>query len=138
MHQAALVILLLEWTPAERQALHEARVESLTARLRLVLAGSSGAWMPTFGSWERTVLEEAYEHVDEISLHAYYEEGDDLTSFLASAVAMDRHIEDVVAIADEVAAIEEAGADLRRAESDRPHHQGQRPDLRRDRRAVPA
>ena len=30
--------------------------------------------MPTFGSWEATVLEEAYDLVDYISLHAYYEE----------------------------------------------------------------
>ena len=67
--------------------------------------------MPTFGTWDRTVLEEAYDYVDDISLHAYYEEGDDLASFLTSAVAMDRYIEDVVAIADEVAAAK--GSDKR-------------------------
>lgn len=99
------------WQVGHKTAAEYGRLACETARamrrfdpsLRLVLAGSSGAWMPTFGAWERTVLEEAYDHVDDISLHAYYEEGNDLASFLASGVAMDRHIEDVVAIVDEVA-----------------------------------
>ena len=30
--------------------------------------------MPTFGAWESTVLEHTYDHVDYISLHAYYEQ----------------------------------------------------------------
>ena len=34
--------------------------------------------MPTFGEWERTVLEHAYDDVDYISAHAYYEEEGDL------------------------------------------------------------
>jgi alpha-N-arabinofuranosidase len=61
--------------------------------------------MPTFGSWERTVLEHSYEEIDYISCHAYYDEKPgDLGSFLASPVDMDRFIESVVAIADEVGA----------------------------------
>ena len=61
--------------------------------------------MPTFGSWEATVLDEAYDVVDYISLHAYYEEHDgDPGSFLASAVDMDRFIDAVVATADHVRA----------------------------------
>jgi alpha-L-arabinofuranosidase len=35
--------------------------------------GSTHA-MPTFGAWEATVLEHAYDMVDYISMHAYYEE----------------------------------------------------------------
>ena len=59
--------------------------------------------MPTFGEWERVVLEHTYDHVDYISCHAYYEERDgDLGSFLASAVDMDHFIETVVATADHV------------------------------------
>jgi alpha-N-arabinofuranosidase len=51
------------------------------------------------------VLEEAYDLVDYISLHAYYEEHDgDGGSFLASAVDMDHFIESVVATADHVRA----------------------------------
>ncbi len=41
--------------------------------------------MPTFGTWEATVLDEAYDVVDYLSLHSYYEQrGDDRDSFLAS------------------------------------------------------
>lgn len=91
-----------------------ARLAATTARamrqfdpdLELVVCGSSGAGMPTFGEWERIVLEETYENVDYISCHAYYEpEGDDLGSFLASGVDMDRFIEAVVATADHVKAL---------------------------------
>jgi len=71
-----------------------------------VVCGSSSAQMPTFGAWERTVLEHTYEDVDFISCHAYYEEKDgDLGSFLASAVNMDGFIESVVATADHVKAV---------------------------------
>ncbi|WP_151770033.1 arabinosylfuranosidase ArfA [Streptomyces abyssomicinicus] len=71
--------------------------------LELVVCGSSGSGMPTFGDWERTVLEHSYEHVDYISCHAYYQELDgDLGSFLASAVDMDFFIDTVVATADHV------------------------------------
>jgi alpha-L-arabinofuranosidase len=73
--------------------------------LELVVCGSSSSGMPTFGSWERTVLQHCFEHVDLISCHAYYmPRADDLPSFLASAVDMDRFIETVAAICDEVAA----------------------------------
>lgn len=71
--------------------------------LELVVCGSSGSGMPTFGDWERTVLEHSYEHVDHISCHAYYQELDgDLGSFLASATDMDFFIDTVVATADHV------------------------------------
>ncbi len=74
--------------------------------LELVACGSAGASMPTFGEWERTVLTHAYDDVDFISCHAYYEEKDgDLGSFLASATDMDRFIETVVATADHVKAV---------------------------------
>ncbi|MEY9863782.1 alpha-N-arabinofuranosidase [Catenulispora sp. GAS73] len=71
--------------------------------LELVVCGSSGSGMPTFGDWERTVLEHSYDHVDYISCHAYYQEHDgDLGSFLASAIDMDYFIDTVVATADHV------------------------------------
>jgi alpha-N-arabinofuranosidase len=73
--------------------------------IELVACGSSNPRMPTFGEWEATVLDHAYEHVDYISLHAYYQQlGDDVPSFLASGYAMDRFISNVVATADHVAA----------------------------------
>lgn len=74
--------------------------------LELVACGSSNAEMPTFGEWERVVLNHTYEDVDYISCHAYYEEKNgDTDSFLASAVNMDRFIETVVATADHVGAV---------------------------------
>ena len=73
--------------------------------IELVACGSSGLGMETFGSWEQTVLGHAYDEVDYISLHAYYQEQDgDAASFLASAVGMDSFIESVVATADAVGA----------------------------------
>ncbi|MGY1671477.1 arabinosylfuranosidase ArfA [Geodermatophilus sp. SYSU D00710] len=81
-------------------------MRQLDPGLELVACGSSGAGMPTFGEWERTVLTHAYDDVDYISCHAYYEEKDgDLGSFLASATDMDRFIETVVATADHVKAV---------------------------------
>ncbi|MBF8190195.1 alpha-N-arabinofuranosidase [Nonomuraea sp. K274] len=73
-------------------------------RVELVLCGSSNSGMATFGSWEATVLEHAYDAVDYLSMHAYYEENGDLPGFLCSAVDMDRFISGVVATADHVAA----------------------------------
>jgi alpha-N-arabinofuranosidase len=71
--------------------------------LELVVCGSSGSGMPTFGEWERTVLEHSYDHVDYVSCHAYYQELDgDLGSFLASALDMDYFLDTVIATADHV------------------------------------
>jgi len=52
--------------------------------IELVAVGSSNSSMDTFGTWEAQVLEQAYDNVDYISLHDYYEEtAGDLASFLA-------------------------------------------------------
>jgi alpha-N-arabinofuranosidase len=80
-------------------------MRQLDPSVELVVCGSSSAQMPTFGSWEHTVLQHTYDDVDLISCHAYYEELDgDAGSFLASAVNMDHFIESVVATADAVGA----------------------------------
>ena len=73
--------------------------------IELVLCGSSGSKMPTFGEWEYTVLDHAYDHVDFISLHLYWENPEnDLPNYLAKSVEMDRFIKDVASIADAVKA----------------------------------
>ena len=89
-----------------RKAARTARAMKMADRdLELVVCGSSGSTMPTFGAWEATVLEETYDAVDHISLHAYYEEHEgDLGSFLASATDMDGFIDSVAATADAVGA----------------------------------
>src|SRR3954453_19672111 len=68
--------------------------------IELVGCGSSNRQMPTFAAWEATVLEHTYDHVDYISMHAYYEDTGNLLDFLASGVDMDGFIEDVIAAAD--------------------------------------
>ena len=75
-------------------------------RLELVVCGSSFRAMPTFGEWERTVLEHTWDAVDYISCHAYYRDStNDLPEFLAAPVDMDRFIDSVAATIDHVAAL---------------------------------
>ena len=74
-------------------------------RVELVACGSSHSGMPTFASWEATVLEQCYDAVDLVSLHSYYDPaGKAVPEFLAGAVDLDRSIEAVVATADHVGA----------------------------------
>lgn len=73
--------------------------------IELVACGSSSLTMPTFGSWEATVLDHCYEQADYISLHTYYGNPEGRTmDFLANSVAMDEFIRSVVAICDYVKA----------------------------------
>jgi alpha-L-arabinofuranosidase len=101
------------WQLGHRDAVDYGKLASRTAKalrqmqpdLELVACGSSNSSMPTFGTWEREVLEQSYDDVDFISAHAYYAPEDgDVDSFLASAVDMDRFIEVVAASADHVKA----------------------------------
>ena len=73
--------------------------------IELVACGSSNERMPTFGSWEAEVLDHAYDVVDYISLHAYFEQTPtNRSQFLASAHTMDAFIEGVVATCDHIGA----------------------------------
>lgn len=101
------------WQMGSKTPLEYARVATETAKLmkwtdpsiELVACGSSNSSMPTFGTWERTVLDHAYEYIDYISLHEYYGNADgDTPSFLAENVGMDRFIKSVVSICDAVKA----------------------------------
>ncbi|KZE39549.1 arabinosylfuranosidase ArfA [Microbacterium sp. T32] len=102
------------WQLGHRSADDYGKIAARTAKgmrqldptIELVVCGSSGAQMPTFGEWERVVLTHTYDEVDMISCHAYYQEHDgDIDSFLASSVDTDRFIEAVVATADHVGAV---------------------------------
>ena len=100
------------WQLGHRSAEDYGKLAAQTARamkqfdpgLELVVCGSSSSSMPTFGDWEREVLTHAYDEVDYISCHAYYENTGDLQEFLASGVDMDRFISTVTATADQVKA----------------------------------
>jgi len=73
--------------------------------IELVACGSSSSEMPTFASWEATVLEHTYDHVDYLSLHRYYgNQKNDLQSYLAKSIDMDNFIKNVAAICDYVKA----------------------------------
>ena len=89
-----------------RLAAEAAKMMKLTDdSIELVACGSSSCEMPTFASWEATVLEHTYEHIDYLSLHQYYgNRTDDAKSFLAQAIDMDNFIKSVTAICDYVKA----------------------------------
>ncbi|WP_223691510.1 arabinosylfuranosidase ArfA [Leifsonia poae] len=101
------------WQLGHRSADDYGKLAAQTARamkafdpdLELVVCGSSSSSMPTFAEWERVVLTHAYDAVDYISCHAYYEDKGDLGAFLASGIDMDRFIRSVVATADHVKAV---------------------------------
>ena len=78
-------------------------MKTLDPSIELVACGSSNSQMPTFGDWEREVLEECYDSVDYISMHQYYgKHGDSTEDFLASSVDMDQFIHTVESICDAV------------------------------------
>nr|WP_130486004.1 alpha-N-arabinofuranosidase [Microcella putealis] len=89
-----------------RRALHAAQaMRRVDPTIELVVCGSSARDMPTFGEWERVVLEHTFDHVDHLSVHAYYQERNgDRASFLASGAAFEAFLTEVITIADAVAA----------------------------------
>ncbi|HMR32130.1 MAG TPA: alpha-N-arabinofuranosidase [Geminicoccaceae bacterium] len=95
-------------TPEEygRIAVEAAKMMRLVdPTIELAACGSSGRNMATFGEWERVVLEHTFEQVEWISLHTYLNDyAGDAAAFIASPDLMDSFIEEVVAIADAVAA----------------------------------
>lgn len=101
------------WQVGHRPAADYGRLAAATGRamrmvdprIELVACGSSTTDMPTFGAWEATVLEECYDVVDYVSLHSYHDPtGRAPGAYLATAVALDRAIESVIATADHVGA----------------------------------
>lgn len=73
--------------------------------IELVACGSSGSDMPTYGTWERTVLDHTYDYIDYLSLHCYFGNyADNTEDFLARAEEMDKFIKDTASICDEIKA----------------------------------
>jgi alpha-N-arabinofuranosidase len=89
-----------------RLAAEAAKVMKLVdSDIELVVCGSSFVGMPTFASWEATVLEHTYEYVDYLSLHSYYgNQKNDISNYLAKSVGMDSFIKSVTAICDYIKA----------------------------------
>jgi alpha-N-arabinofuranosidase len=101
------------WQMEHKTATEYGRVAAEAAKLMrwvdpsLILAacGSTSRNMPTFGRWDDEVLEHTFELVDFLSLHTYLNNyRGDSAAFLAAPDLMDFFIEEVIAIADAVAA----------------------------------
>ena len=97
------------WQIGGKTAQEYGRLAAETAKImkwvdpeaRLVVCGSSNSAMPTFGTWEETVLEHTYDYVDYLSLHSYYgNRSGDTGEFLACSKDMDEFIRVVAAICD--------------------------------------
>jgi alpha-N-arabinofuranosidase len=94
-----------EYGRKARDAAKQMRV--IAPDLQLIACGSSGTFMPTYLTWDREVLEECYDQVDGISLHAYYGNtkewsGSSTARFLAMSLDMDRQIHEIAAVCDYV------------------------------------
>jgi alpha-N-arabinofuranosidase len=93
------------------------QMRTIDGQLQLIACGSSGTFMPTYLTWDREVLEECYDQVDGISLHAYYGNtsawsGDSTARFLAMNLDMDRHIHEVAAVCDYVQGLQRSSKRL--------------------------
>ena len=85
-----------------RAAAEAAKVMKWTdPSIELAACGSSFAGMPTFGDWEKTVLDHVYDHADYISLHMYFANREkDTPNFLGRSLEMDRFIKNTAGICD--------------------------------------
>ena len=103
------------WQIGQLQARDYGRKARDTARqmrvidrgLQLIACGSSSTGMPQYLVWDREVLEECYDQVDGISLHAYYGNtqpltGNNTSRYLAMNLDMDRQIREIAAVCDYV------------------------------------
>lgn len=106
------------WQICSKTAQEYGRIACETAKMmkwldpsiELVACGSSFRDMPTFGQWEKTVLEHCYEHIDYLSLHQYFQNNDgDVPTFLARSLEMEDSIRIIAGLCQEVK--QEKGSD---------------------------
>jgi alpha-N-arabinofuranosidase len=83
-----------------------AAMRAVDPAIELVVCGSSAPTMPTFGSWERTVLDLTWESIDHVSLHLYVDPAafDSTEAYLDGARALDDALATVAGIIDDIAA----------------------------------
>jgi alpha-N-arabinofuranosidase len=101
------------WQVGAKTATEYGRIAAETAKvmrwvdpsIELAACGSCGRNMSTFAQWEQAVLEQCFDEADWISLHTYLNDyAGDTGAFLGSADTVDHFIEEVIAVADAVAA----------------------------------
>lgn len=109
------------WQVGHKPAREYGRLADETAKalrqidptVELVVCGSSNTGMATYPQWEATVLEEAYNSVDYISLHTYYGNRlNDTANFLAYSDDMDHFIRTVISTCDFVKAKKRGKKDI--------------------------
>ena len=89
-----------------KKALETAKIMKwVDPSIELCVCGSASSSLPTYPEWDRIVLEYAYDKVDYLSLHRYYENQGNELDFLASYHEMDGFIKTVAATADYVKAL---------------------------------
>lgn len=93
------------------------QMRTIDPDLQLIACGSSGTFMPGYLAWDREVLEECYDQVDGLSLHAYYGNttrlsGNSTARYLAMNLDMDRHIHEVAAVCDYVQGLQRSSKRL--------------------------
>jgi len=104
-----------EYGRKARDAAKQMRV--IDRGLQLIACGSSGTGMSTYLAWDREVLEECFDQVDGVSLHAYYGNTQPLTGnrpqrYLAMNLDMDRQIHEIAAVCDYVQALRKSSKRL--------------------------
>src|SRR6188474_1655736 len=100
-----------EYGRKARDAAKQMRV--IDRDLQLIACGSSGTFMPQYLAWDREVLEECYDQIDGLSLHAYYGNtarlsGNSSARYLAMNLDMDRHIHEIAAVCDYVQGLQKS------------------------------
>ena len=87
-----------------RAAESAAAMRTVDPTIELVACGSSAPTMPTFGAWERTVLDLTWELIDHLSLHLYVDPAayDSTEAYLDGAGVLDRALTTVADIIDQV------------------------------------
>lgn len=98
-----------DWQIGHKTAYEYGRAASEAAKvmkwtdpsIETVLCGSANMGMKTFGEWEATTLDLAYDKIDYVSLHIYFDNRlNDTPSFLAKSMVMDDFIKTVICICD--------------------------------------
>src|SRR5450432_2557384 len=101
------------WQICQKTATEYGRLAQETAKVmrwvdpgvELTACGSSNRAMSTYGHWEHEVLEQCFDHVDFISLHQYFRnDSNDIKTYFGVIKDLESFIQEVVAIADAVAA----------------------------------
>jgi len=83
-------------------------MKRLDPSIELVACGSAGSVLPTFCSWDATVMEHLYDTADYISVHTYFDNRNktpqDSACFIAGSNALGEQIKSVIATMDYVRA----------------------------------